>query len=61
MCVPTRDYGYTHPGKENTNIVNVLCVPTIYTLSVHTPINLNFAHTFVVSVYYPSAHPVLMT
>ena len=52
MGVPTRDYGYAHPGKGNTYILNELCVPTIYTLSVPTSINKKIAHKFVGSVYY---------
>ena len=47
QCV-YRDYGYTYPGKGNNN--NVLCVPTIYTLSVHTSMILKIAHKFVGSV-----------
>ena len=43
MCVPTEDYGYTHPGKGK---MIVMCVPTICTLSVHKPKHLNFAHMF---------------
>ena len=61
VCVPTRDYGYTHPGKGNTSIMNVLCVPTMYTLWVHTPIDLNFAHKFIGSVYYRLTQAVPMT